>query len=109
MAGGIRALAGLLAACVLAGCLSPEEDEFITGKVLQVTDGQTLTILVESGQGQVRLAGRRSQQSLWALCAGKDARVQIVGIDGRGAALGRVWCSGVEVSAAQVEIENSPA
>ena len=109
MAGRIGALAALVVACVLAGCSSPEEEGFIAGKVLQVTDGQTLTILVESGPGEVRLAGRRSQQSLSALCAGKDARVQIVGIDGQGPVVGRVWCGGVQVNAEQVEIENSPA
>ena len=109
-----RLLAVLIAAWVLTAC-SPEEETFVSGKVVQVTEGDTLTLRVEGGQGDVRLAdidapepsqplGRRSQQSLSALCAGKDARVKFVGIDGQGPVVGRVWCNGVDVNAEQVRL-----
>ena len=116
--GGLRRLAYalrfVLAAWLLTAC--SEEEAFVQGRVVQVTDGQTLTLLVEGGgQGEVRLAGidapprgqpsgRISQQSLSALCAEKDARVQFVGIDGRGPVIARVWCSGVDVNAEQVRL-----
>jgi endonuclease YncB( thermonuclease family) len=125
MAGDRRALAVLhalscaggfiLAASALTACSFSEEETFIVGKVVQVTDGDTLTLLVDGGQGDVRLAGidaperaqpfgKRSQHSLSVLCAGKDARVKFVGIDGHGPVVGRVWCSGVDVNAEQVRL-----
>ena len=105
-----RTLAALLMAWVLTACSPSEGESFISGKVVHVIDGNTLTLRVAGGQGDVRLAdtdapgraqplGRRSQQSLAALCAGKNARVEFVGIDGHGPVIGRVWCDGVDVNA----------
>ena len=93
-------------AWVLTACSSSEEEVFFAGKVVRVIDGDTLTLRVAGGQGDVRLADiqgkplvKRSQRSLSALCAGKDARLEFLGIDGDGPVRGRVWCNGVDVNA----------
>jgi micrococcal nuclease len=108
-----RTFAALLMAWVLTACSPSEEEVFFAGKVLRVIDGDTLTLRVAGGQGDVRLADiqapvrgkplvKRSQQSLSALCAGKNARVEFLGIDGHGPVIGRVWCNGVDVNAAHL-------
>ncbi len=86
----------------------------VTGRVVGITDGDTLTLLDSSHQTiKVRLAeidapekaqafGQRSKQSLSDLCYGKEARVIITGKH-RDRSIGRVWCAGVDTSAMQVQ------
>jgi endonuclease YncB( thermonuclease family) len=102
-----RTFAALLMAWALTACSPSEGETFFAGKVVHVIDGDTLTLRVAGGQGDVRVAdiqggkplAKRSQQSLSALCAGKNARVEFLGIDGDGPVIGRVWCNGVDVNA----------
>lgn len=85
----------------------------IVGRVVSVTDGDTLVVLVAKKQIKVRLTeidaperkqpfGTRSRQSLADLCASKDARVVEQGKDRYGRTLGRVYCAGVDANAEQV-------
>jgi len=84
-------------------------DELL-GRVVKITDGDTLVVLLAKKQIKVRLTdidaperkqafGTRSRQSLAELCAGKDARVAEQGKDRYGRTLGRVYCAGVDANA----------
>lgn len=85
----------------------------ISGRVVKVSDGGTLTVLVNKAQIRVRLDaidapesgqafGKRSKQSLAELCAAKDARVDDRGKDRYGRTIGRVTCGGVDANGEQV-------
>lgn len=100
----------LIGVFVLAASAHAETFE---GKVLSVVDGDSL--IVESKQQRVRVRlkeidapelkqpfGKRSQQSLTALCANKAARVTWTEKDRNGRTLGRVWCAGIDANAEQV-------
>jgi endonuclease YncB( thermonuclease family) len=84
-----------------------------TGRVVKVTDGDTLTVLISRKQIRVRLDGidapergqafgKRSQQSLAQLCAAKAAEVIERGTDRYGRTIGRVTCAGIEANSEQV-------
>lgn len=84
-----------------------------TGRVVKVSDGDTLTVLVNRTQVRVRLDaidapesgqpfGKRSQQSLAQLCAAKEARVDDRGKDRYGRTIGRVKCAGIDANSEQV-------
>jgi len=83
------------------------------GRVVKVSDGDTLTVLVERKEIKVRLDsidapelrqpyGRRAQQSLAELCAARTARVVERGHDRYGRTVGRIACDGVDANAEQV-------
>lgn len=85
----------------------------LTGRVVSVADGDTLTILRDRNQIRIRLTeidapergqafGKRSTQSLRSMCAGRTARVVVAGQDRYQRTLGRVWCGGLDTSAEQV-------
>lgn len=84
-----------------------------SGVVVNIADGDTLTVLVEKKQIKIRLDsidaperrqpfGMRSRESLARLCAGKDAHVVDHGKDRFGRTIGGVTCSGVDANAEQV-------
>jgi endonuclease YncB( thermonuclease family) len=86
--------------------------EFV-GRVVHVSDGDTLTVLVDRKQVRVRLDsidapelgqpfGKRSQQSLAELCAAKTAHVVEKGLDRYGRTIGWIVCGGVDANAEQV-------
>lgn len=86
----------------------------IEGKIVGVTDGDTLTVLHDLEQIKVRLAeidtpekaqpfGQRAKQSLSDLCFNKQARIEDKGHDRYGRTIGRVWCAGVDANAMQVQ------
>lgn len=91
----------------------PAWAETLTGRVVAVADGDTLTIVDgEKKQHRIRLAeidapkrgqpfGTQSRRSLSELCLSKAAEVDILGRDGK-RYLGRVKCAGVDASAEQV-------
>jgi endonuclease YncB( thermonuclease family) len=92
---------------------SPAWAGTITGKVVKVSDGDTLTLLVERKQVKVRLIeidapeskqafGARSRQSLGEMCAGQQATVRYSQQDKYGRVLGRVQCQGLDANAEQV-------
>ena len=85
----------------------------LSGKVLNVSDGDTLTLLVEQKQVSVSLAeidapelgqafGGQSKQSLAQLCLHKNASIALVNRNRFGQIVGRVKCEGVDANAQQV-------
>ncbi len=84
------------------------------GRVVGVTDGDTLTLLVDGKrQVKIRLAeidapeggqpyGNRSKQELSALTFDKEARVRVQDTDRYGRTVGRVFVGSVDVSAEMV-------
>ena len=107
-----RAAHTLCLAAVLAGVAAGARADF-TGRVVKVSDGDTLTVLVERKQVKVRLDaidapelkqpfGRHSQQSLAELCAARTARVVEKGLDRYGRTVGTIQCDGVDANAEQV-------
>lgn len=85
----------------------------VSGKVVGVSDGDTLTVLVDQEPMKVRLAeidapekaqpfGQKSKQSLSALCFDRQAEVQVQDTDRYGRSIARVTCDGVDANAEQV-------
>jgi endonuclease YncB( thermonuclease family) len=83
------------------------------GRVVKVSDGDTLTLLVDRKQVKVRLTeidapeskqafGERSRKSLGEMCAGQQATVSYLARDKYGRVLGRVQCQGLDANAEQV-------
>ncbi len=103
-----------LAAAALIAAGQPALAEAITGRVVGVADGDTLTVLtVEKRQVRVRLAGidaperrqpydTRARQALSALAFGRSARVDVEDIDRYRRAVGRVRVGGRDVNAEMV-------
>jgi endonuclease YncB( thermonuclease family) len=100
---------------ILAGPLLAAE---YTGKVVGVSDGDTLTLLVPDGasdqQVKVRLGeidtpesrqpyGERAKQTLSDLAYNKQARVVVQDTDRYGRTVGRVYVGGVDVNAELVK------
>jgi endonuclease YncB( thermonuclease family) len=87
--------------------------ETFEGKVIRVVDGDSLIVLSKQGRIRVRLKeidapelkqpfGKRSQESLTAICANKVGSVLWTEKDRNGRTLGRVWCAGIDANAEQV-------
>ena len=85
----------------------------ITGKVIAVADGDTITVLIGHREIKVRLTEidapekkqafwSRSKQSLSDLCFGKTATLAEHGKDRYGRTLARVTCAGTDANAVQV-------
>ena len=83
------------------------------GRVVRVSDGDTLTVLSERKEIKVRLDsidapelkqpyGRRAQESLAQLCASRSARVMERGQDRYGRTVGRIACDGIDANSEQV-------
>jgi endonuclease YncB( thermonuclease family) len=103
-----------LCAILLAFC-APSYAVVISGKVVAVADGDTLTIVDSQNKRVIiRLAeidapekrqawGAKSRRSLSVLCQGKIVAVSIRGRDRYRRALGHVSCGGVMANDRQVE------
>jgi micrococcal nuclease len=96
--------------CAVAPCLALAD---FAGRVVKVSDGDTLTVLIKKRQVRVRLEsidapeskqafGKRSQQSLAQMCAAKTAIIVSTGKDRYGRTLGWVLCDGIEANTEQV-------
>ncbi|HEY8607359.1 MAG TPA: thermonuclease family protein [Noviherbaspirillum sp.] len=83
-------------------------------KVVGVTDGDTLTLLVDNAPVIVRLANidapektqafsEQAKQSLAAMCMGKDAQFKKQDVDVYGRVVASVSCDGVDTGRIQVE------
>lgn len=89
--------------------------EAINGRVVGVSDGDTLTVLDASNtQFKIRLAaidapekvqafGQRAKQKLSDLCYGKTVSVQVVSIDRYGRTVGDVDCAGINANEVMVQ------
>lgn len=98
-----------MGALILAHCAYAET----SGKVIGISDGDTLTVLVERQQVKVRLVeidapekgqafGNRSKQSLSDLCFDRTATLADKGKDRYGRTLAQVYCDGIDANAEQV-------
>jgi endonuclease YncB( thermonuclease family) len=87
--------------------------ERFTGKVVGITDGDTLTILRAGRPERIRLSGidapegrqafgRRSRQHLSSLAFGREATVHVEGKDQYGRLIARVLVDDVDVGLEQV-------
>lgn len=85
----------------------------LSGRVVGIADGDTITVLVERQQVKVRLVeidapekaqafGNRSKQSLSDMCFDKEAQILEKGKDRYGRTLGRVFCDEIDANAEQV-------
>lgn len=93
---------------------SPAVAVEITGRVVAIADGDTLTVLTQAKeQVRVRLAeidtpesrqpyGNRARQALAELAFGKAARVVVVDTDRYGRKVGRVYVDGQDVNAEMI-------
>ncbi len=88
---------------------SDTETRILTGRVVGITDGDTLTLLVDREQVRVRLAqidapeigqpyGKKAKAALSALAFRKQARVEVVDIDRYGRTVGEVFVDGIDVN-----------
>ena len=88
---------------------SDAEPRILSGRVVGVTDGDTLTLLVDREQVRIRLAqidapesnqpyGKQAKAALSALAFGKPARVEVVDIDRYGRTVGEVFVDGIDVN-----------
>jgi endonuclease YncB( thermonuclease family) len=84
-----------------------------TGKVIGISDGDTIKILVDRTQRKIRLAeidtpekgqpyGKKAKQALSRLVFGKTVTVEKKDIDRYGRIVGRVYVDGVDVNAEMV-------
>lgn len=91
----------------------PARADTFEGAVLRVVDGDSLIVVFQRQQIQVRLKeidapelkqafGKSSRESLSQICEKKTARVWWTEIDRNGRTLGRVWCGGTDANAEQV-------
>lgn len=89
--------------------------ESIGGRVVGVSDGDTLTILDSSKtQVKIRLAaidapektmpfGQQSKEQLSDICYGKQATVVVVDIDRYGRTVGEITCGGIHANEAMIK------
>ena len=81
----------------------------LTGSVVSISDGDTLTLLVDREQIRIRLAqidapeigqpyGKKAKAALSALAFRKQARVEVVDIDRYGRTVGEVFADGIDVN-----------
>jgi len=98
---GVLLAGWLLATCAWAGTL--------TGEVVAIADGDTLTVLVERTQVRVRLAqidaperkqafGTRARQALSERVFRRTVRVEEAGTDRYGRVIGTVWLGGRNIN-----------
>ena len=98
---------------LVAGFMLALNAHAFTGKVVSVSDGDTITVLRGRTQVKVRLLeidapekaqafGTKSKESLSEMCFGKTAEVADKGKDRYGRTLARVTCDGVDANAEQV-------
>jgi len=102
----LRPFAAALAALLLAGAgCAPASEAVITGEVVAIHDGDTLSVLSGGRTVRVRLAcidapeqgqafGSRARQRLAQEAMRRTVRVEVVDRDSYGRTVGRVWADG---------------
>ena len=88
----------------------------IRGRVVAVSDGDTITVLDEMDKGNFKIRldkidapekkqafGNRAKQFLSALIFGKQVAVRFKAVDRYGRILGTVFCDGVEINLVMVQ------
>ena len=109
----MRTLCAVIVSCVAAAGVAAEP-QALTGKVVAVADGDTLTLLdADNVQHKVRLHGidaperrqpfgTKAGDRLAELTKGKAATVNVIGRDKYGRTLGRIEVAGQDVNRAMV-------
>lgn len=105
----------VLARVFVVGCLLAAQNVLadFTGKVVGVSDGDTITVLKDREQVKVRMVeidapekgqafGNRSKQALSQLVHGRQVEIREQGIDRYDRTLGRVYLSGLDVNTEMV-------
>src|SRR5436190_441682 len=98
---------------MLLRCAGAAYGETLGARIVGITDGDTLTVLVDQQQIKVRLAdidapeskqafGARSKQALSDLCFQQEARLETQGRDRYGRTIATVYCAGRNANAEQV-------
>jgi endonuclease YncB( thermonuclease family) len=94
----------------------PAYSQTITGRVIKISDGDTLTIIDQSkNQIKIRLAeidtpesrqpyGNKSKQELSRLCFGKDVTIQVQTKDRYGRTVGRIYVDRLDVNAEMIRL-----
>ena len=96
----MKAAALLFGVCIATA--TPAHPETLHGRVVAISDGDTLTVLVEKRQAKVRINGidapekrqafgERSKQNLSAMAFKKDARLECHKTDRYGRQVCKVW------------------
>ncbi len=100
---------------------SPQPDtemRTLDGRVVGISDGDTLTLLVGREQIRIRLAqidapepdqphGMNSKAALAALASRKQARVEVVDVDRYGRTVGEVFIDGIDINHEMVRQGNA--
>jgi endonuclease YncB( thermonuclease family) len=107
----VTALAGVFALVLLLPTLAcaTSSPALLEGRVVAISDGDTLTLLVDERPVKIRLAqidapemrqpyGRRAKAALSDYAFGKPARVEVVDVDDYGRSVGEVYVDGVHVN-----------
>ncbi|MBW2542941.1 MAG: thermonuclease family protein [Deltaproteobacteria bacterium] len=108
LAAAVFAASGCPAATDLPSA-SDADVSFLEGRVVGITDGDTLTLLVGREQVRIRLAqidapesdqpyGKKSKAALSALAFRKQAHVEVVDVDRYGRTVGEVFVGDVDVN-----------
>ncbi len=95
----------LVALLVAAAACAPASESVITGEVVAIHDGDTLSVLTGGRTVRVRLAcidapeqgqafGTRARQRLAQEAMRRHVRVEVIERDSYGRAVGRVWADG---------------
>jgi endonuclease YncB( thermonuclease family) len=88
---------------------SRAEPRVLNGRVVGITDGDTLTLLVDLEEVRIRLAqidapemdqpyGKQAKAALSTLAFRKQARVEVVDIDRYGRTVGEIFADGIDVN-----------
>jgi len=104
---------GAYCAALLLLAVTPLPAASVDGRVVAVSDGQTIVALVDNRRVAVRIAGISaptgaerhaiaSRQSLIALCGGEPARIDTQGARPQDGEPARVACNGVDAASEQV-------
>ena len=109
------ALVMTLVTLPLASHSDERDADVLVGEVVGVTDGDTLTLLVDREPVKIRLAqidapekgqpyGKRAKSELSRMAFGKRARVEIVDVDRYGRTVGEVHVDGLHVNREMVRL-----
>lgn len=107
----------VLAAIAFSVLSTVSSADTLTGRIVGVSDGDTLTVLVNRQQVRVRVRlveidapekgqafGNRLKQSLSDMCFGKDVQIEEKGRDRYRRTLGRAYCNGIDANAEQIRL-----
>jgi len=110
----MRLFVGIIACCLAGLAAAPQDTERLIGKVIGVTDGDTIKVLVDRKPVTVRLEGidapeskqsfgTRSKQALSKIVFGKTVVVNKTSEDRYGRTLGTIMLGRTDINAKMIE------